>query len=97
MKIQTIAMAAGMALMLASGSALAWDLHDTLAPGPTPETADSPPPTEDVPSGADLQLPDFNLEIPGLSASVGPPVSESRCQEAIIMHGENSAEAWTQC
>lgn len=96
MQIRSIATAAGLALMLASGSALAWDLHDTLAPGPTPETSDSPPAGE-FGSGADLQLPDVNIEIPGLSPSVGAPLSDTRCAEAIARHGENSAEAWTQC
>jgi hypothetical protein len=96
MKIQTIA-AAGLALMLASGSALAWDLHDTLAPGPTPPTSDAPPAGQDFGSGADLQIPDVDIDIPAFSPSIGAPLSDSRCADAIARHGENSAEAWTQC
>jgi hypothetical protein len=77
------------------GSALAWDLHDTLAPGPTPETAEAPPPAEDVPGGADLRLPDVDIAMPEFGGS--DAVHDSRCAEALAQHGENSAEAWTQC
>ncbi len=68
MKIRTLAAALGMSLVLGSGSALAWDLHDTLAPGPTPESSDAPPINEDVPSGADLQLPDVDILLPNVGA-----------------------------
>jgi len=94
-----IVAAAGLAFALSAGSALAWDLHDTLAPGATPQTADTPPPgpVHEAPSGADLQLPNIDLAIPEISPSVGPPVSDSRCKDAMAKSGENSAEAWTQC
>ena len=95
-----LAALAGVAMMIGTGSALAWDMHDNLAPGPTPKTADSPPSA--VSSGADLRLPDVNL--PDMNLSMrnfvrqnGPPLSNSRCREAIIQSGEKSAEAWTQC
>ncbi len=97
MRTPIVAAITGMAIMLGAGPALAWDLHDTLAPGPTPQTADAPPRSEGSPSGADLRLTDVEVVIPNLSPSVGPPLSTSRCREAITLHGERSAEAWTQC
>lgn len=101
MRMPIIAAVTGMAIVAWAGPSLAWDLHDTLAPGPTPLTEDSPPPTEDVPAGADLQLPGADLQLPNLAPDVsiygGAPSLDSRCQEAIARHGENSAEAWTQC
>lgn len=53
MNLKTIAAAAGLALALGSGSALAWDLHDTLAPAGNP----TPTVSQTVPAGADLRLP----------------------------------------
>ena len=90
-----VAALAGVAMMIGTGSALAWDLHDTLAPGPTPQTTDSPP--RAVSSGADLRLPNLNFVMPNFVPQNGPPLSNSRCREAIIQSGEKSAEAWTQC
>ena len=95
MQIRTLAAALGMSLMLASGSAMAWDLHDTLAPGPTLETSDAPPIDEDAPTGADLQLPDVDIQLPGTFG--GSVVDDGRCSDAMAKHGENSAEAQTQC
>jgi hypothetical protein len=95
MQLKTMIAALGMSVALGAGSALAWDLHDTLAPGPTPETADAPPISEDVPAGADLRLPDVDIRMPSLGGS--DAVHDSRCADALAMHGENSAEAWTQC
>ena len=89
-----LAALAGVAMMIGTGSALAWDLHDTLTPGSTPKTADSPPSAS---SGADLRLPDVNLWMPNFVPQNGPPLSNSRCREATIQSGEKSAEAWTQC
>lgn len=107
MKVRTFAVALGMSMMLGTGTAMAWDLHDTLAPGPTPQTADSPPIHEIAPGGsdlrlpliggsdgADLRLPDVTIGVPGASFAA---VHQSRCTEAIARHGEQSAEAWTQC
>lgn len=95
MQVRTFIAALGMSVALGAGSALAWDLHDTLAPGATPETADAPPMTEDVPGGADLRLPDVDIVMPGVGGSSA--VHDSRCADALATHGENSAEAWTQC
>jgi hypothetical protein len=95
MKVKVMIAALGMSVALGAGSALAWDLHDTLAPGPTPENADAPPPTEDVPGGADLRLPDVDISMPAFGGSSA--VHDSRCADALATHGENSAEAWTQC
>jgi hypothetical protein len=94
MKVRTMMAALGLSLALGSSSALAWDLHDTLAPGPTPETVDAPI-NQPVPNGADLRLPDVDIVVPGLSDSEA--VHDSRCADALARHGENSAEAWTQC
>jgi hypothetical protein len=95
MQIRTLAAAMGVSIMLASGSAMAWDLHDTLAPGPTPDSSDAPPISEDAPAGADLRLPDVDIQLPGTFG--GSVVNDNRCSEAITKHGENSAEAQTQC
>jgi hypothetical protein len=95
MKVKVMIAALGMSLALGTGSALAWDLHDTLAPGPTPENSDAPPINEDASAGADLRLPDVDIRMPGMGGS--DAVHDSRCADALAMHGENSAEAWTQC
>ena len=95
MKVRTTIAALGLSLALGTGSALAWDLHDTLAPGPTPETADTPPINEDPSVGADLRLPDVDIMIPGVDDSGA--VHESRCAEALAQSGEKRPEAWTQC
>jgi hypothetical protein len=84
-----------MSVALGAGSALAWDLHDTLAPGPTPETADAPPLADETTDGADLRLPDVDIMIPDVDGSSA--VHDSRCAEALAEHGENSTETWTQC
>ena len=95
MKVKMMIAALGMSVALGTGSALAWDLHDTLAPGPTPETADAPPINENVSAGADLRLPDVDIVMPQVGGSSA--VHDSRCADALATHGENSAEAWTQC
>ena len=97
MKARTLLSAAslGLGLALAAGPALAWDLHDTLAPGPTPPSADAPPADRYMSPGAHLRLPDVDARFP--YASGAAPVHESRCADAIAKHGEMSAEAWTQC
>lgn len=95
MKVKTMIAALGLSVALGAGSAMAWDLHDTLAPGPTPETADAPPINESPSVGADLRLPDVDVRVPGLGDS--DAVHDSRCADALAKSGENSAEAWTQC
>jgi hypothetical protein len=95
MKVRTMIAALGLSVALGAGSAMAWDLHDTLAPGPTPETADAPPINENPSVGADLRLPDVDVQVPGLGNS--DAVHDSRCADALATSGENSAEAWTQC
>jgi len=95
MNVKTMIAALGISLALGTGSALAWDLHDTLSPGPTPETADAPPINENPTVGADLRLPDVDIGMPGLGDSAA--VNDSRCADALATSGENSAEAWTQC
>jgi hypothetical protein len=95
MQVRTFIAALGMSMALGTGSALAWDLHDSLAPGPTPDTADAPPPAEDGAYGADLRLPDVDIAIPEAGGSGA--IHDSRCADALATHGENSAEAWTQC
>jgi hypothetical protein len=90
-----LAAVAGIAIIIGSGSALAWDLHDSLAPGPTPQSADSAPSTSS--RGADLRLPNVNVNWPNFVPQNGPPLSNSRCREAMIQSGERSSEAWTQC
>ena len=97
MKVKVMIAALGMSVALGAGSALAWDLHDTLAPGPTPGNVRRPAhPTEDVPAGADLRPARRRhrrcQQVGGSSA-----VHDSRCADALATHGENSAEAWTQC
>ncbi len=87
MKIRAIAAVAGTALALSMGSALAWDLHDSLAPStnPTPSTGQS------VSVGADLQIPGSG------TVSVGGASYDFQCSEAKAKHGENSAQAATFC
>ncbi|HET7717388.1 MAG TPA: hypothetical protein VFK86_17340 [Bauldia sp.] len=87
MKIRAIAAVAGTAFALSMGSALAWDLHDTLAPAsdPTPATNQS------VSDGADLQIPGSG------NVSVRGAVYDYQCADAKAKHGENSAEAATFC
>lgn len=96
MKVKMMIAALGVSLALGTGSALAWDLHDTLAPGPTPENADALPINENVSAGADLRLPDVDIRMPGVVGG-SDAVHDSRCADALATHGENSAEAWTQC
>jgi hypothetical protein len=87
MNVRAIAAVAGATFALSMGSALAWDLHDTLAPAsnPTPST------TQSVSNGADLQLPGSG------SVSVRGAAYDFQCSEAVAKYGENSAQAATFC
>jgi hypothetical protein len=85
MKMSAIAAVAATTLALSVGSALAWDLHDNLAPQPNPT------PTVSQSVGADLQIPGAG------SVSNGGAVYDYQCADAKANNAPGSFEIATFC
>lgn len=85
MRLSSVAAVAGTALALSMGSALAWDLHDNLAP------QSNPTPSTQVSGGADLQIPGAG------NVTSGGAVYDYQCAEARATSAPGSFDIATYC